>query len=70
MTFESIYLITGSESYQPFEYFCNSCGQLRLALKEISKCGNCGSHNIIKGEVNSLDKDSLKNNFRKREVQL
>lgn len=47
----------------PHEYLCLHCGQLRLSLtgeKSTIKCKNCGSTNIIIGEVNSLNKDILK----------
>lgn len=45
---------------KPTEYFCNDCKQLRLSLiKDKSKCGNCGSTNIVTGAVGSLDKTVL-----------
>ena len=47
-----------------FEYFCWSCGQLRLSLRGKDNfaqegCGNCGSHDCKVGEMGSLDKDAL-----------
>ncbi len=42
----------------PTEYWCHDCKQLRLSLiEDKSKCGNCGSTNIITGQVGSLDKE-------------
>jgi len=42
------------------EYFCKDCTQLRLSfIKDTSKCGNCGSLNIIKGKPGELDKETL-----------
>jgi len=48
------------------EYFCNSCGQIRLSLKsenETIECGNCISKDILKGEVGKLNKDKLKKSY-------
>lgn len=42
-----------------FEYFCRSCKQLRLSFKQLDKCGNCGSGDIVKGIPGTLDKDAL-----------
>ena len=48
------------------EYFCYSCGHLRLSLiDDKSKCQNCGSTDIVTGEVGELDKQKLKNDFNK-----
>lgn len=55
----------------PFEYFCHSCGQLRLSLKNtLTTCGNCGSSDILEGSPGFLDKDGLKKQFKegKKEV--
>lgn len=42
------------------EYFCNNCHQLRLSLlSKTNNCGNCGSKDIIKGDIGSLNKDNL-----------
>lgn len=51
----------GADLQPPFEYFCEWCHQLRLCLdpKFEGKCGNCGSDQIVKGVVGSLDKDYL-----------
>lgn len=37
------------------EYFCKACRQLRLWAKEgaPTECGNCGSADIVVGEVGS-----------------
>ncbi len=49
------------------EYFCNSCGQLRLAFVAMPGCCiNCGSANITIGPVDSLDKAKLKEEFNDR----
>jgi len=44
-----------------FEYFCKDCLQLRLCCDdtERSHCGACGSGNIVKGAVETLDKEAL-----------
>lgn len=42
-----------------FEYFCWNCGQLRLSFKELWTCGNCGSLDIKKGAIGSLNKVKL-----------
>lgn len=43
------------------EYFCMSCYQLRLDLRNSGEdyCNGCGSYDIIRGEVGELDKASL-----------
>jgi len=48
-----------AEAY--FEYFCKDCLQLRLCCDspERSHCGACGSTNITKGEICTLDKEAL-----------
>ncbi len=43
----------------PYEYFCPTCLQLRLAFAASLICRNCGGGDIIKGEVGTLDKDKL-----------
>jgi len=43
----------------PYEYFCKRCRQLRLSFIESDECANCGSKCIIKGEINTLDKQKL-----------
>jgi hypothetical protein len=48
------------------EYFCNACGQLRLSLSRPTACGNCGSFDIIIGEINALDGNKLKADWQKR----
>lgn len=45
----------------PTEYFCLSCGQLRLDYsRNKAYCKNCGSKDIITGQIGSLDKEALK----------
>jgi hypothetical protein len=56
-------------SEAPFEYFCNSCGQLRLCYNPGQDyCGNCYSKSIIVGEINTLDKDKLKSEWQKETI--
>lgn len=56
----SNFYVIGGESDEATEYFCYDCEQLRLSLiKDKSKCGNCGSNNIITGKVGELDKEAL-----------
>lgn len=46
------------------EYFCKSCGQLRLSVLHTPKtCLNCGQDNIVVGLPGELDKDTLKAEF-------
>ena len=55
---------------QPFEYWCKRCLQLRLSFIESDKCGNCGSVDIIKGEIGTLDEAVLRRgNYRVRVVK-
>ena len=52
------------------EYFCLQCGQLRLSFdknKDPEKCWNCGSMKLVVGEINGLDKESLKNEWRRKQ---
>lgn len=47
------------------EYFCIDCLQLRLsANKDKSHCFNCGSGDIITGQVGQLDKQALIEKYR------
>lgn len=39
-----------------YEYWCQTCKQLRLACVDVTTCGNCGSNKIIKGSVGTLEK--------------
>jgi len=55
-----IYLLTE----KPSEYFCYSCGQLRLDLRGSKCCGNCGSVDLRRGDPGTLDKEALKKEFR------
>lgn len=45
-----------------FDYWCNNCGQLRrfCGLDKFVSCGNCGSDDVIKAPVGTLDKDWLR----------
>ena len=50
--------------YEPVEYFCNNCGQLRLSIDEFDGiCKHCDSTDVITGEIGSLDKEALKRGF-------
>lgn len=52
-----IYVVADGED---FEYFCKGCRQLRLCMKHpFEGCGNCGSEDVVKGEVGTLDKEAL-----------
>jgi len=54
--------------YEPVEYFCYDCGQIRLSIEEFdSICKHCGSTNVIAGAVGSLDKEALKKGFNNGE---
>jgi DNA-directed RNA polymerase subunit RPC12/RpoP len=47
------------------EYFCNTCGQLRLCLDSArTTCGRCASRNLLWGKPGELDKDKLKEEYR------
>lgn len=53
------------------EYFCNDCGQLRLAMSRPTTCGACESADLVIGEVNALDGNALKKAWReKRDADL
>ena len=60
-----IALRTGERAEKPFEYFCQDCRQLRLSWIVCDTCGNCGSKDIIKGELETLDKEKLINERNK-----
>lgn len=45
------------EPIRPFEYLCRNCKQLRLSFVATDNCNNCGSTNIIKGEIGTLRKE-------------
>lgn len=48
-------------NFEPVEYFCNDCGQLRLSIDTFDGyCKHCGSANTTSGPVGSLDKETLK----------
>ena len=47
-----------------FEYFCFECGQLRLSFVDENTCGNCGSKQIRKAKIGTLNKEKLKDEFR------
>lgn len=44
---------------EPYEYFCRCCLQIRLSFVISDKCRNCGSKDIVKGKMGSLDKEKL-----------
>lgn len=44
---------------EPYEYLCFACGQLRYSECASDTCANCGSANIRKGALGSLDKSML-----------
>jgi len=47
------------------EYFCKSCGQLRLSFeRDPGQCGNCDSTKLIVGEVGCLNKNLLKSEWK------
>jgi len=47
-------------AHVPTEYFCCSCKQLCLSCRtDKTKCGNCGSKDIIVGRIGTLDKEKL-----------
>ena len=46
-----------------YEYFCFNCGELRLSFVDDNDCGNCGSKQIRKAAIGTLDKEKLKNEF-------
>jgi len=54
-----------SKSGTMTEYFCTKCLQLRLSLvKDKSHCFNCGTTEIIPGQVGQLDKQALLKQYR------
>ena len=53
----------GKHSKIEYEYFCFECGQLRLSFVDNNYCGNCGSEQIRKAAIGTLDKEKLKNEF-------
>ena len=61
----NIVLRNGERAKKPYEYFCRSCQQLRLSWINYDTCGNCGSEDIVKGELETLDKEKLKNEDKK-----
>ena len=53
-------VITLPDDIVPTEYFCKACMQLRLSLNaDKTHCLNCGSEDLIVGEVGTLDKQAL-----------
>ncbi len=52
---------------KPYEYFCNSCGQLRLSYRpNTHSCTNCDSSDLVLGRTGYLDKDALKAEFARK----
>lgn len=64
MNFDDLAFRDGKAVKTEFEYFCFECGQLRLSFVDINTCGNCGSNQIRKATVGTLNKEKLKNEFR------
>ena len=51
--------------FQPFEYFCFSCGQLRLCCDpQLMGCKNCGAPFSHTGKPGELDGKKLRAEFR------
>jgi hypothetical protein len=51
--------------FQPFEYFCFGCGQLRLCCNpQLEACKNCGTPFSHTGKPGELDGKKLKAEFR------
>lgn len=49
-----LYIVVKSKD---FEYQCNNCSQFRLCCKHpFTGCGNCGSVDVIKGPVGTLER--------------
>lgn len=47
-----------------YEYFCNACGQFRLAIcHKPLYCSQCRSRDILIGKPGTLDKTKLKAAF-------
>lgn len=44
------------EGVSPFEYRCSDCHQLRLSYVATDICRNCGSKNITKGKIGTLER--------------
>ena len=58
-------LILLSSDFQPFEYFCLGCGQLRLCCDpELKACKNCMTPFSHQGRPGELDGRKLKADFR------
>lgn len=48
-----------------FEYFCRSCGQLRLSFdKKLTDCGNCGDPISIRAAMGELNAARLRKSWR------
>ncbi len=63
MNFDDLVFRDGKAAKTEFEYFCFGCGQLRLSFVDIDTCGNCGSKQIRKAAIGTLNKEKLKNEF-------
>lgn len=58
-------LLADLGNFQPFEYFCFGCGQLRLCLDvRLQGCKNCGTAFTHKGKPGELDGAQLKKQYR------
>lgn len=48
------------------EYFCHGCGHLRLSLRRVNDfCGNCGGSDLTWGTPGELNKEQLKQEFKR-----
>lgn len=47
-------LFVKGEWCEPYEYRCKNCNELRISCVTSNVCANCGSANIIKGELGTL----------------
>lgn len=44
------------ERCKPFEYLCSDCHELHLSYVKTETCTNCGSANIVKGKLGTLER--------------
>lgn len=60
-------LLKPHKAGEPTDYFCMNCGQLRISLLlDKSKCGNCGSTDIVTGAFGTLDEIKLRREYHGR----
>lgn len=61
-----LYIVSPGQLDSATEYFCFSCGQLRLSfIADKSKCKNCGSKDVKHSKPGTLDKEVLKRHMHK-----